>query len=46
MPICLFSVGDVKTRVSLKKPAFVFCSVLVYGKKMGYIISHCNGRVL
>lgn len=29
----LFSVGDVKTRVSLKKPAFVFWARLFIGKK-------------
>ena len=39
-PLCLFSVRDIKTRVSLKKPAFVFLGALVYRKKMGYIISH------
>ena len=43
--LCLFNVEDVKTRVSLQKPAFVFWA-LVYRKKMGYIISHCNGRIL
>lgn len=31
--LCLFNVEDVKTRVSLQKPAFVFWACLFIGKK-------------
>ena len=31
--LCLFNVEDVKTRVSLQKPAFIFWARLFIGKK-------------
>ena len=44
MPICLFSVGDVKTRVSLKKPAFVFLFIVKNG--LHYLSLQWEGSVI